>query len=239
VGAVALYEAAATINHFYDPRVPEHFHLKVEPPRAQKILRAKIFAEYIAQLEAFGVLCLTITKRKQQSIMWTYLNTEPQEVSQFYDRVLSFTSPPSLQRLFELPTISRIKKAMTSGPSTHIASLPDNIAQLDIEHVIYDYKAHSENIVRIAQLYREQDSTNVRIYNKIKHIFPIVEGHGWLNRPLDPQHAGIAIDDKGTIAPLPMGQAEVEQEITNIRLVMITGAELMALYINFYRLGLL
>src|SRR5437899_11512504 len=44
VGAVALYEAAASIDHFYDSKVTENYRLEVEPPRAQKILRAKIFA---------------------------------------------------------------------------------------------------------------------------------------------------------------------------------------------------
>jgi len=51
VSSVALYEAAATIGHFYVPEVQEHFRLEVEPPCAQSILRAKIFAEYVALLE--------------------------------------------------------------------------------------------------------------------------------------------------------------------------------------------
>ena len=103
----------------------------------------------------------------------------------------------------------------------------------------FRYLTHSENIDLIAKMYREREAANVRIYNKIKHVFSIVEGTGWLSPPLGPHQAGIAIDDKGTIAPLPMGSAEVEQEIIGNRLVMHTGAELMALCLYLYRLGVL
>lgn len=239
VGAVALYDAAATINHFYEPKPLEHFQLDVEPGRAQKILRAKIFAEYIALLENFGVLCLAIKKRARQSVMWTYLNTEPQEVAQFYEYVLSFKSPPSLQRLLDLPRVSDVRKAMDSDVNRPIAGLTDNVPQLPIENVIYDYKAHSENINLIAKMYREGDARNVVIYNKIKHVFSIVEGTGWLHPPLGVHQAGIALDDKGKVAPLPMGSKEVEREIIDNRLVMHTGAELLALYLYLYRVGAL
>ncbi len=193
---------------------------------------------FIALLEAFGVLCLAISKHKQQSLMWTYLNADPQEVSQFYDRVLSYPSQPSLQRLLHLPSSSIIKKAIASGSYKHIDGLSNNIAQIKIEDIINDYQNYGESIVQVAKLYRDQDSVNVRIYNKIKHVFPIVEGR-WFNPPLDSRQAAIVIDDKGTIARLPMEQIEVDQEISNTRLVMIAGAELMALYITLYRLGAL
>ena len=238
VGAVALYESAATINHFYGSGLPEHYSLVVEAPRSQKILRAKIFAEFIALLEVFGVLCLAIAKRKQQSFMWTYLNADPQDVTQFYDRVISAPSPP-LQRLLALPRLSDIKKALASGVNIQIAGLPDDLPQLDIDHFIYDYENHIENVVLVARMYREQNSANVLIYNKIKHVFPMVEGAYWLDRPLGPQQAGIAIDDKGTIAPLPMGDMEVDIEILNTHLVTRTGAELMAVCLGLARLGLL
>lgn len=68
VSTVGLYEAAATINHLYEPEVLEPFRLEVELPCAQQILRAKIFAEYVSLLETFGVLCIAITKRKRQAL---------------------------------------------------------------------------------------------------------------------------------------------------------------------------
>src|SRR5258708_24874244 len=48
------------------------------------------------------------------------------------------------------------------------------------------FRSHSENIVQIAKSYRE--SENVRIYNKIKHVFPMVNGRDWLYPPLDPEY---------------------------------------------------
>jgi|SRR6266446_5857637 len=70
ISAVALYEAAEAIDHLYAPvEVKELFRLEVEPPYTQSILRTKIFAEYVVQLETLSILCLAITKRKQQSIM--------------------------------------------------------------------------------------------------------------------------------------------------------------------------
>jgi len=62
---------------------------------------------------------------------------------------------------------------------------------------------------------------------------------GWLHPPLGSHQAGIAIDDKGTVAPLPMGPKEVEQEIIDNRLVMHTGAELMALCLYLYQVDML
>ena len=236
VSAVGLYEAAATINHFYEPVVQEPFRLEVEPPCSQQILRAKIFAEYVALLETFGVLCLAITKRKRQSIMWTYLNTEPQEVAQFYDRVISM-GPKSLQNLFKFPSLSSVKKAIATGFKMPIAGLPDDAAQIDIEHVIYDYENHGVNIVQIAKSYRE--SENVQIYNKIKHVFSMVNGGNWLYPPLKPGYVAFAIDDKGLTARLSMKSEEVEKEINETRLVTITASELMALCLFFYRLGVL
>lgn len=238
VGAVALYESAATIDHFYDPNVREHYSLIVEAPRAQKILRAKIFAELVALLEVFGVLCLAIAYRKKQSFMWTYLNADPQEVAQFYDRVLN-TPSPSLQRLLMLPRISNIKKAIDASVNVQIPGLPVDLPQLNIDHFRFDYENQIKNIVQIARMYREQNGANVLIYNKIKHVFPMVEGTHWLDRPLDAHQAGIAIDDKGTIAPLPMGETEVDGEISKTYLVTFTGAELMTICLELARLGLL
>ena len=238
IGTVALYESAATINHFYASNIQEHYSLLVEAPRAQKILRAKIFAEFVALLEVFGVLCLAIANRKKQSFMWTYLNADPQDVAQFYDRVRN-TPSPSLQRLLALPRLSDIQKAIDAGVNIQIPFLPSELPQLGIDHFRYDYENHIENIVLIAKMYRERNGANVQIYNKIKHIFPMVEGAYWLDRPIDAHQAGIAIDDNGTIAPLPMGDTEVDGEVFITHLVTLTGAELMAICLGLARLDLL
>lgn len=238
VNAVALYEALANIDRLYKPaKEQEHFRLEVEPPCAQAILRAKIFAEYVAQLETFGALCLAIAKRKQQSIMWTYLNAEPQEVTQFYDRVRSI-GPKSLQRLLELPPLSTVRKALASSATIPIADREGDVPQPDIERVTYDYEEHSENIVQIAKAYRE--SENVRIYNKIKHVFSMIKDLGQPFPSLDPQeYIAFAIDDKGLTARLPMKSEEVEAEVDRIHLVMTTGLELIALCLSLHQLSVL
>ena len=102
-----------------------------------------------------------------------------------------------------------------------------------------NYGVHNENIRLIAGMYRGRDGANVKIYNKIKHVFSMVEGTGWIKPPLEPHQAAIAMDDKGSVAPLPMNSDEVEQEIIGNRLVMMTGAEVMALCLFLYRLGIL
>jgi hypothetical protein len=84
LAAIVLYESVAKVNHYYNVGRLENHKPLVEAGRAQKILRLKIFAEYIALLEAFGYLCIAIRDRRSKSIPWTYLNTDPQEVVQFY-----------------------------------------------------------------------------------------------------------------------------------------------------------
>lgn len=240
VSAVALHEAAATINRFYGDQVQEPFRFEIDPSAAQCILRAKIFAEYVALFEAFGVLCLALAKRKKQSMLWTYLTTEPQDVAQLYDSIRSTgrsTNTPSLQQLLKLPSLSEVRKALPSGFKKSIGGLEDGEMQFSIDDIIYDYDHHSHNLITIAQTYRE--SENVRIYNKIKHVFPMVSGRHWLNPPLDPDYVTFMIDDTGTMARLPMQAEEVEKEIEQIQIVVVTGLELMALSLSLYRLGLL
>ena len=233
---VALYEAIATIEHFYAPRVQGPFHLEVDPSCAQSMLRPKIFAEYVAQLEAFGGLCLAIARWNKQSIMWTYLNAEPQDIAQFYDQ-LSAIGPQPLEKLLKLPPRSKVEKAIASGHMKAIPGLPEGVDSPKLEHVKYDYEEHSQNIVAVAEIYRK--SENVRIYNKIKHTFPMIYGRDWLNPPLDPEYVAFALDDAGVFARLPMSEEETVKEISSAFSVMTMGLELMALYLSLYRLGVL
>lgn len=142
-----------------------------------------------------------------------------------------------LQTLLKLPSLSTVEKAMASGFTKPIAGLSDDTAQIDSTQVIYDYEQHSQNIMQIAKSYRE--SENVRIYNKIKHVFSMVNGRDWLSPPLDPEYVAFVIDDQGLTARLSMKSEEVEKEIDQTRLVMLTGLELMALCMFLYRLDML
>lgn len=157
VSAVALYDATATINHFYTSNIPNieippHYSLIVEPHRSQKILRAKIFAELISLFEAFGVLCIAIAKRRKQSFMWTFLNTDPQDVTQFYDRIINIPSP-FLPDLLKLPTLSSVKKAAEKDVNTHISCIPDTIPLPDIDRFVSDYEHLIRDMILIAEMY--------------------------------------------------------------------------------------
>lgn len=67
----------------------------------------------------------------------------------------------------------------------------------------------------------------------------MVNGRNWLYPPLDPEYVAFAINDEGLTARLPMKSEAVEEEINQIRLVTITAAELIALCLFLYRLGVL
>jgi hypothetical protein len=229
VAAIALYEGIVNVSAYYDTsRLEEDIPL-VELDRSQQILRTKIFAEFISLLEAFGVLCLSIRSRKKQSILSAYLKTEPQEVAQFYQQILS--SPKiSLTRLLNLPSISQIKKAF--------AEKPQNLS-INLQEALDNYQRITDNMRIIAELYRNNSSANVRIYNKIKHVFPIIEGVAWVQPPISSDKIAILMDDTGLTGRLSMSQEDVDLEMANIRRVTLLGSELMAMCLWLQRLGIL
>jgi hypothetical protein len=104
---------------------------------------------------------------------------------------------------------------------------------------LYDYTEHSDNFVRIAHSYLGNDKANVRIYNKIKHGFAVVEGQDWFTPSLDPNSVAVVVNDRWEVATLKMDQAEVDREMDNVRVLMTTCAEIMALCLKFDELGVL
>lgn len=240
-GMVALYDAVAGIQRFYPPHLPPdlpaEYQLTVEPARAQRILRAKSFAECMAQYEAFGMLCLTVANRKSQSIIWSYLNTQPEEVTQFFHRIHNSSKAPSLQKLLNLPRVSEVIRVQTTLEQTH----PELAAQLAplIADAKYDYAAHNENLANIAHAYIGNNSANVQIYNKIKHGFVVIEGQDWFAPPLEPDETFVLIKEDGQVARLRMGQSDVDEEMKLVHAIMMTGAEIIALCIALDNFGML
>jgi hypothetical protein len=235
--AIVLYESVATVEHYYNPgRLDNHKPL-VETSRAQKILRLKIFAEYIALLEAFGYLCIAIRERRKKSIPWTYINTDPQEVVQFYNQILSNPNPPSLHRLLKLPSLSQVQKAAVS----HLDAIFPELEKIGDANGIY--APFIQNIRICAELYRDKSDLNVRIYNKIKHVFSIVEGQNWITweNPPDVAHATILVElnDTAQTISFDMAQEKADDEMANIRRVTEMGAELLAICIGLNELGIL
>lgn len=236
LASIILYESIVTIRHYYAEGRQYELIPMIEAGRAQKILRLKIFAEYMALLEAFGYLCIAIRERKTRSMIWTYLNSEPQEVVQFYNQVLNYRKLPNLPRLLNLPTPSQIKKASVKHPEI---ILPELEKLGDRDGI---YEPILQNIRICAELYRDNSGLNVRIYNKIKHVFSIIEGQNWIFPPPDLTNAAILVDILNGIAqisPFDMTQEKADDEMINIRRVTAMGSELMAVCIGLNKLGIL
>ncbi len=204
--------------------------LNIEPDRAQKILRAKIFADYMALLESFGFLCIAIRNRRKTSILWSYMNTEPQEVTQFYNQIRAYRTPPSLTKLLKLPSSSQITDAVRAMPSDLFGKEPN---------LNDDYRELPQRLQIVAEMYTANSSANVRIYNKIKHGFCAIEGEGWVNPPILDEELAILVDEDGLVARLPMTDERVLMELENIRTVTAIGAEFLALCIALDRINLL
>ena len=135
-----------------------------------------IYAEFVALLEAFGYLCIAIKKRKTQSMIWTFLNTKPEEVSQFYDEVLSYPKLPSLAKFLNLPSLAQIQSATKAHPEISLPEIKKIGDKKDI------YARVMENIRICAEMYRDKPNrVTITSYNKIKHGFTIIEGQGWIN----------------------------------------------------------
>jgi hypothetical protein len=236
VGAIALYEQLAAIEALYDISRTEESRPLIEPLRAQKILRAKLFMEFISAIEAFGILCVAIRRRETQSIIWSFMHTEPQDVSQFFDSVLQSNSEGPLQRLLHLPTARQFNRAAAKLTASPL---------LGTTYPTEAYSKLAENLRFVAEQYRASDAVNVSTYNKLKHGFVVVEGEGWFTPPLDPEHVHVLVesrfmeDGRIGVSTLRFEQTRLELELTNIRAVTLMGAELLALVIALSDLGLL
>jgi hypothetical protein len=235
VAAIILYDRIANIEHYYCPGKPEEFNLIIEIGRAQQILRVKIIAEYIALLEAFGYLCIAIRDRASKSMIWTYMNTEPRYVAEFYDKILSYPKLPNLIKLLKLPTLSQVKEAAESHPKICFPELEE------LENEAGTYRRLVQNIHFCAELYNKKLSIYVALYNKIKHCFPILEGMDWIS-PVPNKAVVMVKIDAGTglgYWPVDMSQEKVDEEMKNINIVTNMGSELLAVCVGLHQLGIL
>lgn len=236
VAAIALYDSVASVDHFYVPGVRPEYAQPVEEPLAQRILRTKLYAEFIGLLESYGMLCLAIKNRNRRSILWSYFNTEPQEVDSFFQSALAVDGTPNFQKLLKLPLPATIIRACSVRT--------DDLAGL--QYPGDAYLQHASNLRAVAELYRDAGGRNVTIYNKIKHGFLLIHGGGWMTEIPDPDSANVLIEtkDAGTssrigFCPLSMTQEAVDRDLSNIRVVTDMGAELLALVKVLARVDLL
>lgn len=218
--AITLYDSIIEA-----PRITARHKIFSAPSRFQRILAAKIFSEYMALLEAFGILCLSIQNRKSVSLRWSFINTQPSDVTQLYQRVLN-TKRLRLERLLNFPKIEIVVSAAKSI----------GLGEEDRISIQEGYKKMIENIRIVADQYLAKRGLLVRNYNKLKHGFALIEGH-WTDPPLDPNK--IAIYSFDEIGYLSMKQLDVKRQVQNIESVTLMGGELMGVCLALDKINML
>lgn len=218
--AITLYDSVIEAH-----RLSERYKIFSEPSRYQRILVAKIFNEYMALLEAFGILCLTIRNRNSVSIRWSYINTQPSDVTQFYQRVKA-TKRLALEKLLNFPHIEVVLRAAESI----------GLGEEDTKSIREGYKKILENIRLVAEQYLNKHGLLVRNYNKLKHGFTLIEGQ-WVVPPLDVDK--IAIYSFDAVGYLSVKQQDVIKQINNLESITLMGGELMAVCLALDKINML
>ncbi len=232
VTALALYEQIVNCEALHDPARPQNFQPIVEVDRCRWILRARIFAEFVSSLEVFGTLCMAIRQRNKRSIIWTFMNTEPQEVTQLY-KALQSSPPKSLSQFLKIRGIGQTRKAMQKRDGAEYAEISEAT-----------YGEILSSIRLVADMYLGIDSVLVRAYNKLKHTIPLLDTD-YFNKGRGPDELGILVEDEKILSgqfgalPLSIAQENVDVEIQGIATVSEIGAEIMALTLELDALGML
>jgi hypothetical protein len=211
VSALAMYDQIVRIKDF-----SAAYDLLVQPNRAQKILRAKLFAEYVALLESFGGLCISLRERHNSSIRETFINVQPFQVAEFYNNILQ-SKKDSIAKHLKFPPPEKLKDAAHAN----------ELKEIDLVYIKSSYRNLGLKIKEIAKQYTAKKSLLVRNYNKVKHCFPVVEGTNWLMPPIPEEH--VAIYSIESIGYVTMSQKDAVKEIENIRTITIIGSELLAM----------
>lgn len=212
-----LVSALSAYDHIvYAKEFSSRYDLMVEPNRVQKILRTKIFAEYVALLESFGGLCVALKQRDVKSIRETFVNVEPCQIKEFYDYALK-CKRNSILKLLNFPKPEKLSDAAQAK----------GLNDLDLTGFKISYRHLGEKIKEIAMQYVSNNSLLVRNYNKVKHCFPVIEGVNWIVPPIPEDR--IAIYSMDSIGYLTMDQEQVVNHIESMRNVTIIGSELLAM----------
>ena len=232
---IALYEGILSLKNYCATERPTQFQVVIEEERARKVLRTLIHAEYMALIEAFGYLCISIRDRNKKSILWSYLNTQPQEVDQFFHSLLSTSQPRSLAELLHLSSKNKLLINLKK-------TLPADVAK-QIDSALFD--VHAANIRLICETYCDQDKLNVRAYNKIKHGFPIVDSKELLKTSGDLNKIAVIVygptleNNAVGIWRLSMDQERANQDMANVHSLTLLGAEITAICLHLHEHGLL
>lgn len=226
---ISLYESLASPGSLCEEGRPETHRTILNAQRIQHVLRAQTFAEYVALMEAFGMLCLAIRNRRKRSMLWSYFHTEPQDVEQFFQNLAQATKPVSFARALGLPSEKRIAAATNAT-----------------DEQVKDFETKRTNLRMVAQMYRDQDSLLPRAYNKVKHGFLLVEG-SFLDQPLgQPEEIAIMVEPPASWSNvgvgffrLAMSQADVDRDLQNVQRITSFGADVIGLTVVLHQQGLL
>jgi len=211
VSALAIYDQIVRIKDF-----STSYDLLVSPNRAQKILRAKLFAEYVALLESLGGLCISLKERHDSSIRETFVSVQPCQIAVFYNNILQSKSD-SIAKHLKFPSPEKLRDA----------AYAKELKGIDLTYIKNSYRKLGVGIKEVAKQYTVKKSLLVRNYNKIKHCFPVVEGTDWLVPPIPDDH--VAVYSIESIGYITMTQKDAVKEIDNIRTITIIGSELLAM----------
>jgi hypothetical protein len=136
-GGKAKQYAALYLKH-EDPKLDDAGAIALEQQtnegaRFQKVMFAKILAEFVGAVEDFGALCSAIRHRGSEGILARYLGSGVGEVGTFFDHVLQH-SGENLGELFRLPDLTTIQAKLTADKfkivSDDYANAPTHIAQI-------------------------------------------------------------------------------------------------------------
>lgn len=197
-GAKAKQYAALYLKH-EDPNLDDAAAIDLEQStnegaRFQKVMFAKILAEFVGAVEDFGALCFAIRCRGPEGILARYLGSGVAEVGTFFDHVLQ-NPGENLGELFRLPALTAIQLKLAADKfkivSDHYANAPTHIAQVakvyrdppsgtliqDLASLPSDWKGRAYVMLGApgAPAVSTTKGAVPQVFNKLKHRFMVIE----------------------------------------------------------------
>lgn len=147
-GAAELDDIALETAALIEPGVPpEPLRARLAHPgdaaRVERILCAKIFAEFIAACEDLGAFGYAVRERASRGIFRTYFDSLTRDVDAFFRAILRYNAPKAaavtLEAMLNLP-----------APATLAGRLPDAV----LADLAQSYREQALSLHAIARLYR-------------------------------------------------------------------------------------
>ncbi|MCC6630155.1 MAG: hypothetical protein IT340_22475 [Chloroflexi bacterium] len=222
--------------------------------RVQKIVVAKLMAEFAGAVEDFGALCSAIRHRKTKGISRRYVDSSVGEAAEFFDHILAHPDE-DLAQLLRLPDATRLQEALDSERAGAALGM---------------FAAYPERLRAVAEMYRttadapidtlqggwlpssegphvhillggpdeakdgakEKRNPFVLAANKIKHRFVVIEDPSALA-------AGLASGQAVPYIDPAMHPERVERLYHNIIAVALSTVDVAALVLALDEAGLL